>query len=68
MNPDLAGGNGVTVSNFLMDVFGDDRDVIEYVQRFPGYHHTSKQCRVAFDSSGSNGKSSLVGLLDKLCQ
>jgi phage/plasmid-associated DNA primase len=71
MNPDLlAGKNGnTTVTSFLKDVFGnDDREVTEYLQRFLGYgttHHTNEQCCDAFDSSGSNGKSSLAVVLEK---
>jgi phage/plasmid-associated DNA primase len=70
MYPDLlAGKHDVLVTSFLKDVFGnDDREVIEYVQRFLGYgttHHTSEQCWIASDSSGSNGKSSFVVLFEK---
>jgi hypothetical protein len=62
-NPDLLAVNGI-VTNFINDVFGN-RDAIEYVQRFPGYG-TTHQSWVDFTSSqGSNGKSSLVVLLDK---
>jgi phage/plasmid-associated DNA primase len=68
-NPNLLAVRNCIVTDFVKDVFGnddDDRDLIEYVQRFTGCcttHYTGEQCWVAFASSGSNGKSMFVVLL-----
>jgi putative DNA primase/helicase len=55
--------------NFLNEIFCGDVELIEYIQRVVGYTLTSsmsEQCFFMLNGSGSNGKSTLVKVLDKL--
>ncbi|KAF9987120.1 hypothetical protein BGZ79_005247, partial [Entomortierella chlamydospora] len=59
------------IDEFMLDIFDQNTDLIEYVQRLLGYGitgHTSEQCWLILTGSGGNGKSLLVGLLEKLLE
>jgi putative DNA primase/helicase len=54
---------------FIAEVFGADRDLIEFVQRFIGYcltGDTREHVLAVFHGTGCNGKSTLVGTLRQL--
>jgi len=55
--------------DFLMRIFANDKDLISYVQRIVGYSLTGsirEQMVVIAFGSGSNGKSTLIGILRRL--
>lgn len=57
------------IDAFIKDIFNDDLDVVNYIQKLLGYAvsgNTKEQCWAIFTGTGSNGKSLLVGLLSKL--
>jgi len=54
---------------FLKDIFPDDPELLEYVQKVAGYTltgSTKEQCLFMLLGGGANGKSTLVSLLTKL--
>jgi putative DNA primase/helicase len=54
---------------FLNQVFGGDKELIDYIQRAVGYSltgDTSEQVVFLCHGNGANGKSVLLGLLEKL--
>ena len=54
---------------FLADIFPDDQDLLDYVQKVAGYSmtgSTKEQCLFMLSGVGANGKSTLVNLLTKL--
>ena len=54
---------------FLADIFPDDQDLLDYVQKVAGYTltgSTKEQCLFMLLGGGANGKSTLVNLLTKL--
>ena len=54
---------------FLTDIFPDDPELLEYVQKVAGYAltgSTKEQCLFMLLGGGANGKSTLVSLLTKL--
>ena len=54
---------------FLKDIFPDDPELLEYVQKVAGYTltgSTKEQCLFMLLGGGANGKSTLVNLLTKL--
>ena len=54
---------------FLADIFPDDQDLLDYVQKLAGYTltgSTKEQCLFMLLGGGANGKSTLVNLLTKL--
>jgi len=58
-----------TWERFLAEVFDEDADLIEFVQRFAGYSLTGdvrEQLLVFAHGSGANGKSTMLGMLRQL--
>ena len=54
---------------FLNEVFGGDRELIQFVQRAIGYTltgDTSEQCFFMLHGNGSNGKSTLVNIMREI--
>jgi putative DNA primase/helicase len=54
---------------FLTEIFGGDAETISFVQRAVGYSLTgsnSEQCIFVLHGSGANGKSTFMGILEKL--
>jgi putative DNA primase/helicase len=54
---------------FLKEIFNDDQELIDYVQKVLGYcltGETKEQCLFIFLGSGSNGKSVLLNLLKRM--
>lgn len=54
---------------FLREIFLDDQSVVEFIQRAIGYSlsgHTSEQVFLILHGDGSNGKSELLYVLDRL--
>ena len=54
---------------FLADIFPNDQDLLDYVQKVAGYSltgSTKEQCLFMLLGGGANGKSTLVNLLTKL--
>ncbi|KAF8976748.1 hypothetical protein BGZ46_007992 [Entomortierella lignicola] len=59
------------IDEFMLDIFDNNTELIEYVKKLLGYAitgHTSEQCWLILTGSGGNGKSLLVGLLEKLLE
>ena len=57
------------IDAFFSSIFNDDQELIEYVQRLLGYAitgHTSEQNWCIFTGEGSNGKSLLMSIIEKL--
>lgn len=57
------------IDAFFSSIFNDDHELIEYVQRLLGYaitSHTSEQVWCIFTGEGSNGKSLLMSIIEKL--
>jgi P4 family phage/plasmid primase-like protien len=57
------------ISSFINDIFNNDIDMIDYMQKLLGYSitgHTNEQVWVIFTGEGSNGKSLLISLIEKL--
>jgi P4 family phage/plasmid primase-like protien len=64
--PAIATGD---IDAFFSSIFNDDQELIEYVQRLLGYAitgHTSEQIWCIFTGEGSNGKSLLMSVIEKL--
>ena len=58
-----------TFRKFLNDVFQEDIEILEYIQKVAGYMltgSTKEQCLFMFLGGGANGKSTLVNVLSKL--
>jgi len=61
--------NTPDISAFFDSVFNDDRELILYLQKLLGYAmtgHTSEQIWCIFTGEGSNGKSLLMSIIEKL--
>lgn len=57
------------IDMFFSSIFNDDQELIEYVQCLLGYAitgHTSEQIWCIFTGEGSNGKSLLMSIIEKL--
>ncbi|KAG0002652.1 hypothetical protein BGZ79_002589 [Entomortierella chlamydospora] len=63
------GSSTEDIDLFMNDIFANNTELIEYVQRLLGYgitgHHTER-CFVIFTGDGSNGKSLLIEIIAKL--
>ncbi|KAF9342821.1 hypothetical protein BGX26_006796 [Mortierella sp. AD094] len=65
------GSSTKDIDEFMEDIFDNNSELIEYVQRLLGYGitgHTTEQCWLIPTGSGGNGKSLLIGLLEKLLE
>jgi P4 family phage/plasmid primase-like protien len=61
--------NTPDISAFLASIFNDDQELILYMQKLLGYAmtgHTSEQIWCIFTGEGSNGKSLLMSIIEKL--
>ncbi|KAF9159340.1 hypothetical protein BGX21_008294 [Mortierella sp. AD011] len=59
------------IDKFMEEIFDNNSELIEYVQRLLGYGitgHTTEQCWLILTGSGGNGKSLLISLLEKLLE
>jgi len=57
------------ISAFFASIFNDDKELILYMQKLLGYAitgHTSEQIWCIFTGEGSNGKSLLMSIIEKL--
>lgn len=58
-----------TWKRFLNDIFSEDKELIDFVQRACGYSltgDTSEQCFFILHGSGSNGKSTFINVLSDI--
>lgn len=63
--------NTTTPQSFINDLFNQDAEACSYMQRMLGYAitgHASEQVWTIWTGSGSNGKSLLIGTLQKLLE
>lgn len=59
------------IENFMLLIFNENKEVVEYVQRLLGYGITGQnieQCFIIFYGEGSNGKSLLISIIENLLE